>query len=62
MKHLWSLAGLIAVLPCLLAWPLITGDTQRFLEFLPMLGGCTIVGVFALILLYREAKDTTPKS
>ena len=62
MRGLWSLVGMIAVLPSMLAWLLLTGDTQFFLELLPMFGGCTIVGIFGVVVLYREGKDTTTKS
>ena len=61
MKRLWSLAALIAIFPTMLAWLFLTGDTQRFLEFFPMFGGGTIVGIFAIVTLYREGKDTTTK-
>ena len=61
MKRLWSLAALIAIFPTMLAWLFLTGDTQRFLEFLPMFGAGTILGTFAIVTLYREGKDTTTK-
>ena len=35
---------------------------QGFLEFLPMFGGCTVVGIIGVVALYREGKDTTTKS
>ena len=62
VKRLWLLAAMIAVLPGMMAFLAITGDTQLLIEMFPMLAGCTVVGIIAIVALYREGRDPTKKS